>query len=203
MASITYNNQRISVGKIVCIGRNYVEHIQELGNDIPEDMVVFNKPASAISDTLLSYSDEPIHYETELCFLIQNNRLSGVGIGLDLTKRELQSKLKAKGLPWERAKAFDGAAIFTDFVPIPETIDDLFFTLLIDDQLVQVGYPTLMMYSPQIIIEELTKFMRLEDNDILMTGTPKGVGVVQSGAQYTVRLFNKDTQLIEHSWIGE
>ncbi|MGL5358272.1 MAG: fumarylacetoacetate hydrolase family protein, partial [Shewanella sp.] len=107
--------------KIVCIGRNYVDHIHELGNEIPEDMVVFVKPNSAITTQLHSqHQGEALHYEAELCFLFQGGRFSHVAVGLDLTKRALQNQLKAKGLPWERAKAFDGAALLSPFIAIED-----------------------------------------------------------------------------------
>lgn len=203
MPSLVFNAELFEPQKIVCIGRNYVDHIRELNNEMPDSMVVFNKPASCISDTLLSKHGEPLHYETELCFVIQNNALAGVGIGFDLTKRALQSELKAKGLPWERAKAFDGAASFSYFVPLNHSIESLSFTLHIDNVLTQQGDTNLMMYPPATILSELQSFMRLEDGDILMTGTPKGVGVVKAGSQYTARVFAGHEQLIEHTWIGQ
>src|SRR6187401_2848464 len=102
--------------KILCVGRNYVAHIRELGNDVPDTMVVFNKPNSAITGTLRSrIGDEALHYEGELAFAVKKGKLVAVGFGLDLTRRGLQTALKEKGLPWERAKAFDGAALFSEF----------------------------------------------------------------------------------------
>lgn len=202
MHPILFQDTKITPSKIVCIGRNYVEHIQELGNEMPDEMVVFNKPASAVTDVLLSQQGEAIHYEAELCFLVENGQFAGVGLGLDLTKRGLQSKLKAKGLPWERAKAFDGSAVFSRFVPLNNDIEQLRFTLHINDELIQAGDPALMIYAPATILTEVANFMSLTDGDIIMTGTPKGVGQVTQGAIYTARLFANDTLLIEHSWQG-
>jgi len=116
MKTVNFNGREVTPSKIVCIGRNYVEHIEELGNEIPSSMVIFMKPNSAIKSKLISNDVEPIHYEGEISFMMLDGKIRGVGFGLDLTKRGLQSKLKAKGLPWERAKAFDGAAVFSDFV---------------------------------------------------------------------------------------
>jgi len=203
MISLVFNGESFSPGKVVCIGRNYVEHIKELGNEMPDEMVVFCKPASSISDILFAEQDEPLHYEAELCFLIQNGELSGVGIGLDLTKRNLQNELKKKGLPWERAKGFDGAATYSYFVPLPADISKLTFTLHIDGELTQQGDPTLMMYAPETILLELSRFMTLEDNDIIMTGTPKGVCMVKEGSQFIGRVFYDHELLIEHTWIGQ
>ena len=100
MKTINVNDQPVTPSKIVCVGRNYVAHVEELGNEIPDQMVVFNKPNSAISDILHSQMDgELLHYEGELCFVVNSGRLHAIGFGLDLTKRELQSRLKEKSLP--------------------------------------------------------------------------------------------------------
>ncbi|WP_153913432.1 fumarylacetoacetate hydrolase family protein [Shewanella sp. TC10] len=182
---------QIIPSKIVCIGRNYVDHIHELGNELPDDMVVFIKPNSAISESLSSFHQEPIHFETELCFKVENNQFSAVGIGLDLTKRGLQSKLKAKQLPWERAKAFNGSAVFSEFIELPSdsSSDKFCFQLTIDGVLAQLGHSDLMMYSVADIQSAIAEFLTLEDGDIVMTGTPKGVGEVSKGASFEVKLW--------------
>lgn len=190
--------------KLVCIGRNYVEHIQELGNEIPDEMVVFCKPNSALADNLSSqHLGEQLHYEAELCLLIEQGQIAGVGVGLDLTKRELQAKLKNKGLPWERAKAFDGAALLTDFVMLEEFTDKIRFELWVDGELRQSAEQSLMMYKPSDILVELNRFMRLQDGDVIMTGTPKGVGPVESNLLYQAKLFDGDECLLEHSWLAD
>lgn len=200
MHSILFAGQNLIPSKIICIGRNYVEHIEELGNEVPEQMVVFNKPSSAISEYLNSEHGEPLHFETELCFLIKNGAFAGVGIGLDLTKRELQSKLKAKGLPWERAKAFDGAATFSEFIELNIPVDELTYSLHINDVPTQFGNTEKMIYQPEVVLKELQSFTHLNDGDIIMTGTPKGVGQVNKGAIYTARIFANENVLLEHSW---
>jgi len=203
MQTVTFGGKSISPSKIVCVGRNYVAHIKELGNEIPDEMVVFNKPNSAISQTLHSYIDEPIHYEGELAFLVESGDLAAVAFGLDLTKRELQSKLKKKGLPWERAKGFDGAALFSKFAPLPENLEDLSLSLSVDGELRQAGGVTLMMYSPAIILQELAKFMSLEDGDIIMTGTPEGVGIVNSGERFEARVMAGTKILLTANWTAD
>ena len=200
MPTVTVNGQQIAPSKIVCIGRNYAAHIEELGNEVPDDMVVFNKPNSAISQVLYSSLDEPLHYEGELAFLVQGGKLAAVGFGLDLTKRTLQTKLKEKGLPWERAKAFDGAAVFSEFVELPTNIDELSLRLTIDGELRQEGGVTLMMYKPDTIVQELSKFTTLEDGDIIMTGTPKGVGVVEAGECFEGQVLLGNEVLLSASW---
>jgi len=202
MKTVIVDNKVITPSKIICIGRNYVEHIAELGNEIPDEMVVFNKPNSAISTELLSHHQEPLHYEGELCFVIKNNQLSAVGFGLDLTKRGLQSKLKAKGLPWERAKAFNGAAVFSQFVAINQydINSNLSLELSIDNELKQAGGVKLMMYKPADILSELKTYTALNDGDIIMTGTPKGVGLISKGASFKGRVLIANEEIISANW---
>lgn len=172
--------QQITPSKVVCIGRNYVDHIKELANEMPDEMVVFFKPNSAISTMLnVTHNDDALHYEAELSFLYQGGKFTAVALGLDLTKREVQGKLKAKGLPWERAKAFDGSAVFSDFVTIEQAdMGEFKLSLTINKELKQQGGVSLMMVKPDEILKELQCFVSLEDGDIVMTGTPKGVGVI-------------------------
>jgi 2-keto-4-pentenoate hydratase/2-oxohepta-3-ene-1,7-dioic acid hydratase in catechol pathway len=204
MKTVILEHQSIVPSKIICIGRNYVEHITELGNEIPDEMVVFNKPNCVISTELNSHHLEQLHYEGELCFLVKDGKFSAVGFGLDLTKRDLQSKLKAKGLPWERAKAFKGAAVFSEFVKIEmsDINDQLSLELTIDEKVVQSGCVKLMMYKPVQILSELKRYTELNDNDIVMTGTPKGVGAIKKGARFKGRVFNEHKELISQCWIA-
>lgn len=204
MQHITVNGKTVSPSKIVCIGRNYVAHIRELGNEIPDDMVVFIKPNSAIGSELLSHRDgEQLHYEGELAFVVEGGQLAAVGFGLDLTRRELQSKLKSKGLPWERAKAFDGAAVFSDFVALTGPVDELSLRLDIDGSPRQAGGVDLMIYPPAAILRELGKFTTLEDGDIIMTGTPEGVGAINVGERFEGRVLTKNTPLVTASWVAQ
>lgn len=207
MKTVMLGESAVVPTKIICVGRNYVDHIHELGNEIPEDMVVFLKPNSAITTKLHSqHLGETLHYETELCFMFQYGRFSHVAVGLDLTKRDLQTKLKAKGLPWERAKAFDGAALFSPFVAIDDAHAPLYFTLSINDKLVQEGHIDLMIYKPQTILSELQAFMSLDEGDIVMTGTPKGVGSIPAKSVFNVTL-SRGLQagaepLLEYQWLS-
>ena len=201
MNSVSCQGRQITPSKIVCIGRNYVAHIEELGNEIPDDMVVFLKPNSAIGNTLHSVRDgEPLHYEGEIALLVENGSFSAAGFGLDLTKRRLQGTLKQAGLPWERAKAFDGAALFSEFAPLPGEVDDLALELDINGSLRQTGHCGLMMYPPATILSQLRSFMTLEDGDIVMTGTPAGVGEVEAGSQFTGRILHGDNTLTSQFW---
>ena len=200
LQTVQYNDQSIVPSKIVCIGRNYVQHIQELGNEIRSSMVVFNKPNSAISDTLYYFS-EHCRFEGEICFLIRNGKIVAIGFGIDLTHADIQNHLKSKGLPWERAKAFDHSAVLSHFITLECDIRSLRMQLYINDQLVQFATYNLMMYKPDIMLSEIESFMRLEENDIIMSGTPKGVGNYKVGDRFVGEIYSGETLLLQKEWI--
>jgi len=202
MKSVRLDGKVLFPSKIVCIGRNYVEHIRELGNEIPAEPVIFIKPNSAIADGIRAGEPGEIHYEGEICFIIRCGEPAAVGFGLDLTRRELQNKLKAKGLPWERAKAFDGAAVFSEFVSYNGEPDDLRLELYINDRLVQQGGCDLMMYKPAAIVSEVKGFLSFEDGDVVMTGTPAGVGEVRTGDRFEGRIYAGEELLTQASWLA-
>jgi 2-keto-4-pentenoate hydratase/2-oxohepta-3-ene-1,7-dioic acid hydratase in catechol pathway len=200
MKSVNLDREKIEPSKIVCIGRNYVEHIKELNNEIPTTMVIFMKPNSAISEELETKGKE-LHYEGEISFLIKDSRIYAVGFGLDITDRNLQSKLKKKGLPWERAKAFDGAAVFSDFAKIDsKKCDELSLKLFINEKLVQIGSTKLMIHTPEAILEEIGTFSTIEDGDIVMSGTPKGVGVIKMGDIFRGEIYLGEKLLTSKEW---
>ena len=200
MKTILYEKKRLTPSKVVCIGRNYVEHIKELGNEVPENMVVFNKPNSAISDTL-SYFDAHTRFEGEICFLILSGDIAGVGFGLDLTHADIQNKLKEKGLPWERAKGFDGSAVLSTFVALDVPLESLEMKLYRNNVLVQFANYELMMYKPEVMVEEIKSFMYLEDGDIIMSGTPKGVNTYAVGDVFLGQVFSGERLLVEQEWV--
>jgi len=200
MKTVKYNDGSIAPSKIVCIGRNYVEHIEELGNEIPASMVIFNKPNSAISDTL-NYYGEDTRFEGEICFIIEDKSITGIGFGLDLTHAEIQNRMKSKGLPWERAKSFNGSAVFSKFVTFDGDISKLSMKLYLNSKLIQFANHDLMMYKPFTMIEEIEGFMSLEDGDIIMSGTPKGVGTYQKNDQFIGEIFCDDVLLVREEWI--
>jgi len=205
--TVLLNNRPITPSKIVCIGRNYVEHIKELGNEIPTEMVVFFKPNSAISTKLSAFHQEPLHYEGELCFLYQQGKFTAIGFGLDLTKRGLQKKLKDKALPWERAKAFNGSALFSDFISIQSNNEELMekfsLELSINDKLIQAGDVTKMMVKPDKILAELQQFVTLEDGDIVMTGTPKGVGQINAEDVFVGKVLLSGIEITRATWLAQ
>jgi len=202
MSTITFNGREIRPGKVICVGKNYAAHISEMNSVPAENMVVFMKPATAIGTELHAVMDEPLHYEGEICLLVQQGMIAGVGFGLDLTKRETQSKLKAAGLPWERSKAFTGSALFSEFVPAPADLSELGVELIVDDATRQKGDVSLMLYPPDIILAELKQFLLLEDFDVIMTGTPAGVGAVQRGEQFVGRILAGEQTLTSGTWLA-
>ena len=200
---VCFNNEELLPSKIVCVGRNYLDHIAELGNQVPTEPVIFMKPNSAISNTLIYNQKDKIHYEAELCFIVKNRKVAGVGIGLDLTKRILQNTLKEKGLPWERAKAFDGSVVFSRFVDLPTNIEDLSMSLKINGVDTQHANYALMINKPDELIRNIGAFMTLIDNDIIMTGTPSGVGEIATGQVFEAEVYVGEQVIVSKKWTVE
>jgi 5-carboxymethyl-2-hydroxymuconate isomerase len=189
-----------AVGKIVCLARNYSEHIRELGNEVPESAVLFIKPSSSIIGdgekvVIPPYSND-CHHEVELALLIGKygknisegeamSHVAGYGVAIDMTLRDVQNALKQKGLPWEIAKGFDTACPLSDFVPASQIPDPhaLRITLAVDGRMRQDSSTALMMRRIPAIIHEVSSVFTLEEGDIILTGTPAGVGPVTSGAR--------------------
>ena len=198
MKSIQFLGRSVIPSKIVCVGRNYAEHISELGNEVPESMVLFVKPNSAISDALHAGKSEEHHFEAELSFLVAKGSYAGIGLGIDVTRRGVQAALKSKGLPWERSKAFDGSAVFSEFVEYHN--QNLGLELIVNGRVAQRAEAGMMIHSPDAILEEIQTFMTLEDGDIVMTGTPGGVGAFYRGDQFQGKVCSDDTVLVEREW---
>ena len=184
--------------KIICIGRNYVEHIKELKNEMPSEAVYFMKPFSSISEEIKVVDYSPMHYEGEICFLMGEK--IKVGFGFDFTLREIQNKLKKKGLPWERAKAFKGSVVFSEFVDFND-IEELGVEVYKNGELVQKGGVNLMIYKPQFLFEDIERIFGLNKGDIVMSGTPKGVGVVKSGDVFEGRILEEKKVLVSKKWV--
>ena len=180
--------------KIICIGRNYSEHAKELGNEVPEDPVIFMKPDTAVlkkgSDFYIPEFSHDVHYELEVVLKISkggkyirkeaaSKHYEEIGLGIDFTARDLQSKLKNKGLPWELAKGFDGSAVLSDFVSKENyDLQNLNFSLAKNQQLVQNGNTKDMIFSFDDIIAFASQYFTLRVGDLIFTGTPQGVGKV-------------------------
>jgi len=201
MKSIQFNNQTISPSKVICVGRNYVEHIKELNNETPDSMVLFNKPNSAITSEL-NFIQDDCRFEGEICFLIKDKQIEGIGFGLDLTKAGIQTKMKEKGLPWERAKGFDGSAVLSKFVKLSGDIQTIEMKLFINGTLAQHATYDLMIYKPDNILSEIQTFMTLEDGDIIMSGTPKGVATYKKHDVFLAILYIDNKIVLKEEFIA-
>jgi 2-keto-4-pentenoate hydratase/2-oxohepta-3-ene-1,7-dioic acid hydratase in catechol pathway len=193
--------------KIICIGRNYAEHIRELNNEIPDEPVIFIKPDSALlrnnAPFFIPEFSNDVHYEVEL--VIKINKLgkhipiqfardyySEIALGIDFTARDLQSKLKEKGLPWEKAKGFDHSAVISKFIPVEQfgisqndSIKSLNFSLQKNNVVVQQGNTDFMINNIEEIISHVSQYFTLKIGDYIFTGTPAGVGPVAPGDHLT------------------
>jgi len=188
MKKVNSTINQFAPSKIVCVGRNYIEHIHELHNEIPQNLVLFLKPNSALSHELFFISED-CRFEGEICFVVEEGKLAQIGFGLDLTKANIQNYLKQKGLPWERAKGFDKSAVFGTFVPLRGDIQTLQMKLWLNGSLQQHATYNLMIYKPDVILQEIQSFMSLEDGDIIMTGTPKGVTTYKQGDKIEATIY--------------
>ena len=207
--SVNDANERLRafIGKVVCVGRNYAAHAEELGNEVPKAPILFMKPASSVVSIRQGvvrpnpalYGET--HYEAELCVQLAadlsaatieeaKQAIGGVTLGLDLTLRELQAELKEKGHPWERAKCFDGACVLGDWLD-PQVFGDftdVHYQLNINDALTQDGDSALMLFPVYELLVNISHAFSLQAGDVIMTGTPSGVGALQAGDQLSLKL---------------
>jgi 2-keto-4-pentenoate hydratase/2-oxohepta-3-ene-1,7-dioic acid hydratase in catechol pathway len=182
--------------KIICIGRNYADHISELNNERPDDPVIFMKPDTAIlpkkTPFVIPEFSKDVHHEVEVLVKIckvgkyispkfAHKYYDEIGLGIDFTARDLQSMLKEKGLPWEKAKAFDHSAIIGDFLPKNNytSLENLNFELRKNSEIVQKGSTSMMLWNIDEIVSYVSQFFTLKKGDIIFTGTPKGVASVK------------------------
>jgi acylpyruvate hydrolase len=197
-AKIPATGQEFSIGKIICLARNYAEHARELGNETPAAPVLFMKPASSVigdgeAVRIPPYSQE-CHYEVELAVLIGKQArnvtadkalecVAGYGVGIDMTLRDVQNSLKAKGLPWEIAKGFDTSCPLSDFVPAAAVADPhaLNLKLAVNGEWRQNGTSSDMINRIPQIIAHISGIFTLDPGDVILTGTPAGVGRVAAG----------------------
>lgn len=209
MKSIRIKNrkEKLDVGKIVCVGRNYVAHAEELGNEVPAFPLIFLKPASVLihsGENIIypNYSNE-MHHEVELVLLIgetiknanikeAEHAITGYAVGLDMTLRDIQSELKKKGHPWTLAKVFDTAAVISDFVSKEDykLKGDEKISLSVNGELRQSSSLANMIFSSAEIVKYISSKMTLEKGDLIYTGTPAGVGKVMRGDKITAEIEN-------------
>ena len=182
--------------KIICIGRNYADHISELNNERPDDPVIFMKPDTAIlpkkTPFVIPEFSKDVHHEVEVLVKIckvgkyispkfAHKYYDEIGLGIDFTARDLQTKLKEKGLPWEKSKAFDHSAIIGDFLPKKNysSLENINFELRKNSEIVQQGSTSMMLWNIDEIVSYVSQFFTLKKGDIIFTGTPKGVASVK------------------------
>jgi 2-keto-4-pentenoate hydratase/2-oxohepta-3-ene-1,7-dioic acid hydratase in catechol pathway len=191
-------------GKVVCVGRNYAAHVRELGNDIPDEPLLFIKPATSLValDQPLAIPGrfQPCHYETEIAVLIGAplrcaqppqalGAVAGLGVALDLTLRELQDSLKATGQPWEKAKAFDGSCALSHFTLYGgEDLAAIELSLTLNGRRVQHGHSGQMLFPVLDLLCRISVFFTLLPGDVVLTGTPEGVGALAEGDQLRAEL---------------
>lgn len=204
-ARIKNSKEVFPIGKIVCVGRNYAEHAKELGNKLPEKPVLFLKPASALiySDGEIIYPNygSELHHEVELVLLIgetvksaskleAEKSIIGYGVGLDMTLRDVQDRLKKKGHPWTLAKCFDTSAVISDFILKKDyqLIADEELELKVNGEARQSDTLKSMIFSPMEIVEYISSIMALEKGDLIFTGTPSGVSKVERGDRLEAKL---------------
>ena len=195
----------LPVGKVVCVGRNYAAHIAELNNPVPESPILFIKPTTALAPInlplKLPVNRGEVHYETEIALLIRspltnaseaqcNEAIFAIGLGLDLTLRNLQNQQKATGLPWEVAKAFDNSCPMSGFVAKEhvDRLDNLEFSLSVNGELKQEGHTLNMLISIPGLLSYMSQHFTLLPGDIILTGTPEGVGALKSRDKLELRL---------------
>jgi 2-keto-4-pentenoate hydratase/2-oxohepta-3-ene-1,7-dioic acid hydratase in catechol pathway len=196
--TITLAGNNIAPGKIVCVGKNYLKHIREMGGDRPlASPTIFMKPNSSVvsgsSEIEVPLSYGSLHHEVELCFIISReckdvsrsgakSVVSGWGVGLDLTLREIQTAAKKAGGPWTISKGFDSAAVFAEFSALTADFDpmSLEISLSVNGEVRQSASTQQMIFTPWEVIEYVSGYMTLQSGDVIMTGTPEGVGELEN-----------------------
>ncbi|MGP8292176.1 fumarylacetoacetate hydrolase family protein [Vreelandella zhanjiangensis] len=194
-----------ALGKVVCVGRNYADHAKELNNPVPSEPLIFIKPATSVVDITQPlnppFSRGDVHYEAELALLVgetithatpdeAERAIVGIGLALDLTLRDVQAQLKEKGHPWEIAKGFDGACPLSQFLPLSRVPNwnALTFTLEIDGEERQHGEGSDMIFAIPSLVAEMSRHFTLEPGDVILTGTPAGVGELSRGISLRLTL---------------
>lgn len=196
--SIPTFSEAIKPGKIICIGRNYADHVKELNNAMPTEPVIFLKPSSSLigsgEDILIPPQSNDVHHEVELVMAIGKggkhipeqeamSHVAGFAVGLDMTARDVQSRAKAKALPWTVAKGFDTFAPLGDFVPVSEFPDpqNVDIQLTVNGEIRQEGNTSQMIFPLAMLVSYASQIFTLEAGDLIFTGTPEGVSAIREG----------------------
>lgn len=188
----------VPIHAVFCVGRNYAEHAAELQNEVPDEPVIFTKPLSSIifsgQDVLIPPQTTDVHHEVEIVLALGASlhnatpaealkAIAAVGVGLDMTARDIQQKLKTKGLPWDLAKGINTFTVIGSFFPVSEDFDfsNIPVELSVNGEVRQRSSSSMMLFTPGVLLSFLSRFFTLQAGDLIFTGTPKGVGRVQSG----------------------
>jgi 2-keto-4-pentenoate hydratase/2-oxohepta-3-ene-1,7-dioic acid hydratase in catechol pathway len=206
------DDSEYELGTVFCVGRNYVAHARELGNEVPTDPIIFVKRFNAFrhgSYNIIEYPPRTheLHFEGELVLLLRGGGrnvkaysaadiIAGYAVGLDLTMRDVQNEAKQKGLPWTTAKGFDGAAQVSHFIPFESApaFEDLGFSLFVNDELKQRAVTNQMIFSPEMLIPYISETFSVRHGDILFTGTPSGTGPLEIGDKIVMQLHTQDPE---------
>ena len=193
--------------KIICVGRNYQKHIEELQNEKSSEPVIFIKPDSALlrnnAPFFIPDFTQEVHYEVELVLKIKKlgrhipeqfamDYVESIGLGIDFTARDLQSQLKSKGLPWEKAKGFDHSAAISKFIRVPDNIENLNFSLVKNRTIVQQGNTQQMIHKIPQLISHISEYFTLKIGDYVFTGTPEGVGPVATDDELVGKIEDRE-----------
>lgn len=211
MKNPTIPNLNLPIHSIFCIGRNYVDHIHELQNAIPEEPVVFTKPLSSVcysgQSIVIPPQSTDVHHEIEIVVALgkdipmgtfdgNSKVIAGIGLGIDVTARDIQAKLKSKGLPWDKAKGLDTFTVLGGFESYRnQNLQDLSFELAVNDTIRQSGNTSLMMFPIISLIQHLNTYYSLYAGDLIFTGTPAGVAKLESGDHLHGEIHGTDVNL--------
>jgi len=206
------SDEEYEAGTVFCVGRNYVEHAEELGNEVPQDPLIFTKPRNALRHGSYNIIEYPPHtteldFEGELVLLLRGGGrnvkafgpadvIAGYAIGVDLTMRDFQAEAKRKGLPWTIAKGFDGAAQVSHFIPFESAppFEELSFSLWVNNELRQRATTNQMIFSPEMLLPYISRYFTVKRGDLLFTGTPKGTGPLQIDDKIVMQLHTQNPE---------
>jgi len=200
MKRVVFEKEYVHPPKIFCVGRNYVKHIEELNNTLPSSPVIFIKPNVCIcQEDSVEIDFLDVRYEGEISFLLKNSQIIGAAFGIDFTDKTKQDELKKAGLPWEKAKAFRNSAVFSEFVAI-NSVENLSLELYLNEKLKQKGSIKEMINRPEFILKDIAIYFDIEDFDIVMSGTPEGVGSVKKGDIIEGILYDNEEIISSKKW---
>ena len=200
---MTLNNQEVTIAKIICIGKNYTDHIKEMGDATPSEMVLFAKPVTS-ANTEIVLPKESFRFEAEISLLMRKREIVGLGIGLDMTLDKIQKNLKDNGLPWERSKGFKNSGVYSDFVSVVDiNQSQIELKFYVNETLKQHAQSSQMVYDISRIVNECENVFGLNTYDIIMTGTPSGIDTLKEGDKCRGELYHKGELILQKEWVAK